>query len=76
MENNSNAVILEAGTDGGHDPANHALRQIALKPWLIDESEATNRSGKEQIDGMRKKLTPFQDCRKSSHQAHRDGIPG
>ena len=69
MGNNSNAVILEAGTDAGQDPANHALRQIAPKPWLPDESEATNRSGKEQIDGMRKKLTPFHDCRNSSHQA-------
>ena len=69
MGNNSNAAILEAGTDAGQDPASHALRQKAPKPWLPEESEATNRSGKEQIDGRRKKLTPFQEWRNSSHQA-------
>ena len=62
--NSSRAVVLEARKDAGH-----ALRQIAPKPWLPAESDATKRSGKEQMEGMRQKLTPFYDCMNSSHQA-------
>ena len=53
---------------GGHGPANQAVPHIAPKPTDPVASVATNMSGRDGMDGMRKKLTPSQVVKNSSHQ--------
>ena len=61
MRKSSNTVMDTSCIECGHIPVNHLLRQKAPKPVEPDASEATKRSGKEEMDGMRKKLTPSQE---------------
>ena len=54
---------------GGHLSANQAFCQIAPKLAAPAASNAMNMSGKEVMEGIRKKLTPSQEPNDSIHQA-------
>ena len=56
MGKSSNTVIDTSCVECGHIPVNHLLCQKAPKPAEPAASEATKKSGREEMEGMRKKI--------------------
>ena len=66
----SSSTVMDAEmSTGGHLSANQAFCQTAPKLAAPAASNAMNMSGKEVMEGIRKKLTPSQEPNDSIHQA-------
>ena len=60
MGKSSNTVIDTSCIECGHILVNHLLCLKVPKPTEPAASEATKKSGREEMEGMRNKLTPSQ----------------